>query len=308
MSIRKHLLNAWLRYVEKPQLARAKGPEQVRKAFELKSRLFFHPPSGTQLNWETLRSSELEVPALRVAPRKLSSDVTLLYFHGGGFVFGSPKSYAPLLGKITKRTGMQAVLPQYRRAPEHPYPAAVKDARAAWDSLLASGLKPGRICVGGDSAGGALAFGLVAKLCSEAAEMPAAVFGFSPLTDLTFSGTSFQKNATTEAILPAARAQEMAQMYLREQKADDPGASPLFASYENAPPSWITVGDTEVLRDDARRLVNKLQSYGADVTFCEYQDLPHVWPLFHNILPEADDTIDQLASWLRRQTGSAGEN
>ncbi len=286
MSLRARLLNRWLRGVEKPMMARAIGAEPLRRRLDLNARLFFHAPRGTRMQWQVLEQNQRKVDALEVVPRHLTSDAVLLYIHGGGFVFGSPRTHAAMVAQLCRRTGARAVLPRYRLAPEVPFPAAIDDVRTAWDGLLRSGVAPGRIVVGGDSAGGALALSLLARLIADRAALPAGVFCFSPLTDMTYSGQSLVSNAAREALLPAARAREMAQLYLAGHAADDPMVSPLFGTFAGAPPVWITAGDTEILCDDSRRMVQRLQEAGGRVRYDEKHDLPHVWPIFHNILPE----------------------
>lgn len=304
MSLRAQLLNRWLRLVEKPALARAVDPAAMRRRFELNAKLFFHPPRGTRQSWTKLAT----VRALEISPRQATSDHVILYIHGGGFVFGSPRTHAAMVTQLVKRLQVKAVLPQYRLSPEAQFPAAVQDVRMAWDALRSSGVPADHIIVGGDSAGGCLALGLLAALCAEDADLPAGVFCFSPLTDLTYSGDSFRKNAKAEVVLPAERADEMSQMYLGGHPADDPVASPLFAMFSENAAVWITVGDTEILHDDTRRVVTHLKGHGADVTFEEQHDLPHVWPIFHNILPEARETLDSLADWIKRRPGWQGES
>ena len=308
MSLRRPLLNTYLRWVEKPRLARAKDHHHMRRNLEIQARYLFHAPRGTQQQWHVLESAGRRVDALEIVPPELNTDAVIFYIHGGGFVFGSPRTHAAMLGQLAQRTGARAILPKYRLAPEAPYPAAVTDVRIAWEGLVASGVAPSRIVVGGDSAGGALALGLLADLVRSGAAQPAAVFCFSPLTDMTHSGDSFQTNAKVEAILPARRADDMLQTYLAGHAADDPQVSPLFADFQGAVPIWITVGDTEILRDDSRRMVARLTADGVDVTFAEIHDLPHVWPLFHNVLPEARMTLRDVATWIRQQLGLPDEN
>ncbi len=300
MTLRRRLLNRWLRLVEKPRIARAKTPDPLRRALELQARLFFHAPRGTQQQWITLGTAD----ALEMTPPAgQNSAKVLFYIHGGGFTFGSPATHAALAAQLAQRIGARAVLPRYGLAPEAPYPAAPNDVRSAWEGLLAQGIKASDIVVGGDSAGGALAFGLLHHLLRTKSALPAAVFGFSPLADLSYSGDSFRENVQADAVLPAASASVLSDMFLGGAPCEDPCVSPLLGSFEGAPPIWITVGDTEILRDDARRLTKLCEGQGCQTTLVEVHDLPHVWPIFHNILPEARQTLDQLGAWIRRQPG-----
>lgn len=301
MSLRARLLNQWLRRVEKPAMARAADPQIMRTRFERSARLLFHAPRGTQMQWSPLVYDQRQVRSLEVVSPAAPGPGAVLYLHGGGFVFGSPRTYAALGGQIAARTGLPVHLPDYRLAPEHPFPAATRDARTAWDALVASGVRPERIIVGGDSAGGALALGLLAGLLAEGAARPAGVFCFSPLTDMTFSGPSFRRNARAEVLLAAERAEEMAEMYLAGHPRNDPLVSPLFADFAGAPPLWLSVGDTEILHDDSRRLVERCRGAGVNVSVEARHDLPHVWPMFHNMLPEAHETLDNLGAWIRQR-------
>ncbi|MEW9921230.1 alpha/beta hydrolase [Marimonas sp. MJW-29] len=301
MSLRARLLNGWLRRVEKPFLARCEDPKLLRNRFETTARLLFHPPRGTQMQWHVLEHGQRRIEVLDVVPRELESDGVILYLHGGGFVFGSPRVYAAMAAQIGKRLKARAVLPKYRLAPEAPFPAAFEDVRLAWDGLIGSGVQPGQIVIGGDSAGGALALGLLGQLVAEKMPLPAGVFCFSPLTDMTYSGESFAKNAEAEVLLAAERASHMAELYLAGHSHTDPRVSPLFADFQVAPPVWISVGDTEILYDDARRMAARLKEQGVAATLHEGRDLPHVWPMFHNTLPEARETLDALAACLRQR-------
>ncbi len=296
MSLMRHLLNPWLRAVEKRRL-RNGTPAQIRRALDMQSRMLFRGPRGLKQAWCTFG----EVPCLEVVPKNAAQDRVLFYIHGGGFVFGSPNSHSAMAAQLAGRIGARAVLPRYRLAPENPFPAAPDDVRSAWDGLIASGVDPKNIALGGDSAGGALAFGLVATLSAEGRAGPGIVFGFSPLADLMYRGESFNSNAEKDVLLPTNSAGKLVDMFLGDQSREDPSVSPLYGEFTAPPPAWMTVGDTEILRDDALRLAERLKAAGGDASLIVEHDLPHVWPLFHNILPEARNTLDALALWIRQR-------
>lgn len=308
MSLRAKALNLWLRRVEKPIMARSTSPQQLRRRLALNAKLFFHAPRGTTSKWHVLEHGGSRIDVLDVAPQNRSNEAVVLYIHGGGFVFGSPDTHAAMAAELGKRLGARVVLPRYRLAPEAVFPAAFEDVVTAWKALCASGVDPGRIVIGGDSAGGALTLSLLGYLVAEQAALPAAAFCFSPLTDMRFSGESFQQNAAVEAVLAATRADDMVQMYLDGHAPGDPRVSPLMADFAGASPVWITAGSTEILRDDSRRIVARLGEAGVDVTYVEEDDLPHVWPIFHNMLPEARQTLDKLTLWIRQQLERQGES
>lgn len=297
MSFQARLLNQWLRLTEKTQLARARDPVALRRSFETKARLFFHAPFGTQRAWETLGAGR----ALKITPPGATGDRVIMYFHGGGYVFGSPRTHSAMLATLAKRSGSIAILPEYPLAPEAPYPAALDRAVDAYYACLAQGTDPTKLVLGGDSAGGGLVLALLARLVAEKAPLPAGVFAFSPLADLRFSSDSFTANAQSDVVLPAQRAADMAEFYLAGHSPDDPGATPLNAEFHGAPPVWITVGDTEILRDDSLRMTAHLKSQAVPVTLSVESDLPHVWPMFHNILPEGRATLNMLAKWITAQ-------
>ena len=296
MSLMRHILNPWLRAVEKRRL-RNGTPAQIRRALEMQSRMLFRGPRGLKQVWCTYG----EVSCLEVLPKNAAHDRVLFYIHGGGFVFGSPNSHSALAAQLARRIGARSVLPRYRLAPEHPFPAAPDDVRAAWDGLIESGVDPKNIALGGDSAGGALAFGLVATLSAEGRAGPGIVFGFSPLTDLMYREESFNSNAEKGVLLPTNSAGKLVDMFLGVQSREHPSVSPLYGEFNEPPPAWMAVGDTEILRDDALRLAERLKAAGCDASLVVEHDLPHVWPLFHNILPEARSTLDALAVWIRQQ-------
>ncbi|UOA16088.1 MULTISPECIES: alpha/beta hydrolase [Sulfitobacter] len=294
MSLRQHLLNRCLRLTEKPFLARA-NPQILRATMEKQARLFFRGPRGVRADWRDLPGAG---SALWLTPSRILESRVILYVHGGGFVFGSPETHRAMVARLALLTGARAVLPRYGRVPDAVFPKPAEDVRAAWDALRQMGIAPQDIVIGGDSAGGALVFDLLAQLCGEGAALPVGVSAFSPLLDMTFSGDSFSKNAESDVLLPAVRAAEMARLYLQGQSATSPRASPLFADFNNAPPVWLTVSDSEILRDDSQRFAARLQEAGVSVTFEEAHDLPHVWPLFQNHLPEARATLASLADWI----------
>lgn len=297
MSWQARALNHWLRWTERPVLARTQAPETLRRNFETKARLFFHGPRGLGITPTHLGTQA----ALQLDGPWVEDSGVILYFHGGGYVFGSPKAYQSLVGQLSRRSRCAAFVPSYPLAPENAFPAALQAARAAYDGLIALGFAPSQIVMGGDSAGGNLVLALLAQLVQDRAERPAAVFAFSPLTDLTFSGASFRTNAARDVVLPAHRAKDMAEMFLAGHAPDDPLVSPVFADFTGASPVWLSVGDTEILLDDTRRVAQAMRRQGVEVEMHVARDLPHVWPLFHNTLPEARATLDQLSGWIRRQ-------
>lgn len=291
MSLICRLLNPYLRVTERRRLARATAPEVLRRAFETNARLLFWPPRGATFAEEDVAGR----PATWVDRQRPGP--LLLYLHGGGYVFGSPRTHRAMLAHLARRTDCPALLPDYRKAPEQAFPAAFEDALAAYLAVMDH---PGGVILGGDSAGGGLALALLAEIRAQGLKAPLALFAFSPLTDMTYSGESIRSNAATDVILPAERCGEIAQMYLQGSDAGNCRASPLYAEFAGMPPVWLTAADREILLDDTRRMAVKLRDQGVEVTEVIQHDLPHVWPILHNLLPEGRATLDEVATWIRR--------
>jgi epsilon-lactone hydrolase len=296
MSLRARLLRLILRLTVRRILARARArdPARERARFDRFAARFFPPPRDVRVTETTLGR-----PALRLEP-PAAGEGLLLYFHGGAYLTGSPRTHAGLVGALARRARVAAVLPQYRLGPENGAPAGFEDALAAWETLRSQGLAAERIVLGGDSAGGGLALALLSHLCRSGTP-PAGAFAFSPWTDLTLSGPALHENARRDHYLPVERLDEVRSMVLQGLDPADPRLSPLFAAFPNAPPVLVHVAGSEILRDDALRMAGVLS--GADIR--QAGDLPHVWPFFHAFLPEARITLDQTAAFIRRCLGPA---
>lgn len=300
MSLRARVLNTWLRLTEKPFLSHVTSPAVLRASFEIKAASFFRGPLGVPRTWKDLAGA----PALRLGRQTSDTAPVLLYFHGGAFVFGSPRTIGKMVAHLAKKAGALGVVPKYPLAPESPFPAAHDHAISAYLALLAEGVAPSRIIIGGDSAGGNLALSVMAQIIATGAPHPAGVFALSPVTDMTYSSDSITENAQAEVVLPSTGLVEMTEACMGNVSRNDPRVSPLFAHFEGAPPVWLAVGDTEILRDDSLRMEDQLRAQGVSVDLTVEHDLPHVWPMFHTLIPEAHATLDALAAWMRAQTAA----
>jgi len=290
MSLRARFLRLFLRAVARPLLAGTLDPKDARRRFRWAAKRLFHAPP-----FSLIVRAPGPVPGLWVQNRPRGGGV-ILYFHGGAYLVGAPETHAAMLAEVSRLTGLPAFLPRYRLAPEHPFPAAFDDAVTAWNRLRALGHAPGEIILGGDSAGGGLALALLAHLC-RTGQPPAGAFALSPWTDLTFTSASLNTNARRDPLLPVDRIGEVRAMILGTPPVDpaDPRLSPLFADFPDAPPVQIHVAESEILLDDSLRLQTLLPD--ADIRVAG--DLPHVWPILHNYLPEARDTLDTTAGFIR---------
>ncbi|KEP70162.1 alpha/beta hydrolase [Thioclava dalianensis] len=295
MSLQLRILNLILRAGAKRRVAATTDPLRVRREMARGTSWAIVPPRGLCL----LHRRCGGMPALSLRVGQVAHDAVVLYLHGGGYVSGSPFMYRGLAGRLSRLSGLEVIVPDYRLAPEHPLPAAVDDAQAAWDDLVAKGYAPDRIILAGDSAGGGLAFLLLARLCA-AGTPPAGVIAFSPWTDLSGSGESYRENVATDVILTPARIRKCSEDARGELASDDPSVSPLFANFEAPPPVLIQHSMAELLSDDSLSMAERLRSFGCDVLVQSWPDTPHVWQFFDGRLPEAREALEDAAQAARR--------
>jgi monoterpene epsilon-lactone hydrolase len=217
----------------------------------------------------------------------------LLFIHGGGYSLGSLRSHGPLAAQIGRETGRRVLFPEYRLAPEHPFPAAADDVLTAWRWLTAQGARPASVAVAGDSAGGGLTLVLLQALRDSGQAAPAAAVLISPWADLTLSGASMTERAAQDQVFSQPRLSALASDYLNGANPRDHAASPLFGSHYDPPPLLIQAGSAEVLLSDAERLAEAAAKDGVHVTLNVADGLPHV---YHGALdtPEATAAIRQI--------------
>ncbi len=222
----------------------------------------------------------------------------LLYLHGGYYLAGSPKMYRSLTGRLARGLDANVVVPEYRLAPEHPYPAAVDDAVGAYRALLEAGVDPAAIAVAGDSAGGGLALAMLVRARTTGLAMPAAAVLLSPWTDLSGSAPSVDRNDTADDMLSAAALRYAAACYAGSHDRSDPELSPIRADLTGLPPLFVTVDDSEILLDDALGLAERVRDLGGRVTLRRSTGLFHVWPIVVPVLREARETVADIVAFL----------
>jgi monoterpene epsilon-lactone hydrolase len=225
---------------------------------------------------------------------------TLLYLHGGGYYFCSPQTHRTITVGLAERADARVLVPDYRLAPEHRFPAAVEDAVAAYRRLVADGTPAQRIVIGGDSAGGGLALATLLSLRDAGDPLPAGAVLFSPWTDLAATGASILANDKSDAMFRGPRIAQFARLYLGETAPTNPLASPLYADLKGLPPLFIQASDSEVLLDDSTRLADKATKAGVSVSFTTWHRLPHVWQFFAPFLPEGRAALGDAAQFMRR--------
>lgn len=227
------------------------------------------------------------------------ADAALLYLHGGAFVLGSAEAFRNLAGQLATRAGLACFVPDYRLAPEHPFPAAPDDVLAAYRGLVTLGRT--RLVLAGDSAGGALALATLATACADATlPRPLAAVAFSPWTDLALTGDTYQTRA--EADLSFTKEMPLgvsARLYLAGHDARDPQASPLYGTLADLPPVQIQVGDDELLLDDSVRYAGGLQAAGGQAELHVWLGLGHVFPAAVGTLEAAGQALDSAGTFFR---------
>jgi acetyl esterase/lipase len=240
------------------------------------------------------------VECIWALPQGADAKKVILYTHGGGFAVGSAASHRKLAGHLAKHLGVTALVLDYRRSPEHPFPAQLEDATAVYKALLARGVKAQDIVTSGDSAGGNLAISTVLKLRQDGVPLPGAVVAFSPWLDMEQVGKTLETNAATDVLVSRGILQGMTGMFLGENGSRvDPLANPLKADYTGFPRLYIDAGAIETLLDNAQDLARIAESAGVDVTLSVVDGMQHVFPMLAGRAVEADDELRRIAKWFK---------
>jgi acetyl esterase/lipase len=240
-----------------------------------------------------------DVPAEWILPAGLESRSCVLYLHGGTFFAGSIQSHRPLAAAIASAARARALLPGYRLAPEHPFPAGLQDVISAYEWLLEDGIPPERIAIVGDSAGGGLVFSLLLWLRDHGLALPACAVCLSPWVDLTLSGETWRINEKKDVMLQFWNIRKGAEMYLNGTDPRDPLASPLFAELGGLPPLLIQVGTREMILSDSTRIAEKARAAGVDVTLEIWEGMQHEWQFASSIMPEGRRAVERIGDFIR---------
>jgi monoterpene epsilon-lactone hydrolase len=245
------------------------------------------------------------VPTAEITVDGIEPRHVVLYFHGGVYVMGDAFLAADLASQVGRRTDAKAISVDYRLAPEHPYPAAVDDALAAYGALLKSGIAPSDIAFAGESAGGGLAIATLVNAREHGLPLPAAAFVMSPYVDLTLAGTTMETKSEVDPLFSRELLQARVNDYTAGQDAALGLISPVFADLSGLPPLIIQAGSHEVLLDDAIRLARQAATADVEVTLDITPGVPHVFQAYHPILDEATAALDRTGQFLSAQLARA---
>jgi monoterpene epsilon-lactone hydrolase len=272
-------------------------PEALQEMRAYEATAGFNVPEGTTVSEHVYGG----VDCLRLDDAVDVLCPTAIYFHGGGYVYTRAGDALGVIAAMAKRCSLQVVAPDYRRAPEFPFPAAVDDAVAVYRALLDDGVPNADIVFAGDSAGGGLALACMLASRRSGLPPPAAGILFSPWTDLAVEGLSAE--AADDPVVDGAGLRAMAGAYLNGSDPRDPLASALYASDDELaalPPLLVQVGTRESLVDDSRRFVTRAKGSGAVIEYIEYPGVIHMWMVMAPDLPESRQAFDAAAEFLNR--------
>ncbi|WP_034943295.1 alpha/beta hydrolase [Erwinia oleae] len=239
-----------------------------------------------------------DIPMMVVTPENLIEGRTLFYIHGGGYVHGGVNGYRSLAGNYAKRLRARVYLPDYRQAPEYPFPIPVEDTFTAYRSLLESGVDPRSLALSGDSAGGAMAVTIMRKARDAGLPLPAAAVAFSPWADLTHSGESARIRNGIDPLCSTEFLTQLAAIFLAGELPTHPDASPVFADVRGLAPTLIQIGENEVMLSGAMQLASRLGENRVRTSLEIWPGMFHVWHLFTGLLPEADHALRNAVRFL----------
>jgi monoterpene epsilon-lactone hydrolase len=301
MSWQSALACGFLRHRLRP-LTASPGID-VDRARALTAKRLWSPkvPPGWHLT-EHYGSADAPMPGEWLTPDAFDERITtVLYLHGGGYYFCSPQTHRSIVFALARRSGACVFSLAYRLAPEHPFPAALDDALAAYRHLLAGEVPPHSIFIAGDSAGGGLALATLLALRDAGDPLPAGGLLFSPWTDLAASGASIKTNDGRDPMFFGAAIGRAAGIYLGRADPHNPLASPVYGRFDGLPPLLIQVSDTEVLFDDSTRVAERARAAGVSVDFEVWPKMPHAFQMLAPFVPEANRALERAARFIRRR-------
>jgi monoterpene epsilon-lactone hydrolase len=279
------------------------GPEDELEALALKLREQMEQAARVLRVPASVEVTQIDAPTAgeRVRSDRAEDGRVVLHLHGGAYLMGSPRTHRGMAAALSRVAHAEVLVPDYRLAPEHLFPAALEDAMAWYRHLLDRGVEPARLAVTGDSAGGGLAVALMVEARDAGLPLPACYAGMSPWTDLAGTGDSMTTHASRDPWLRAELVGPTARSYAGEHPLEHPGISPLYADLAGLPPMLVHAGTEEILYDDGRRLVERARAAGVDASFGVFTGLWHVFQAFPG-LPESRNALREIGAFVRRHT------
>ena len=266
----------------------------MRKAADIGSALFFMPAG---VDTEPVQVDHIDCEW--IIPRKADHNKVFLYLHGGGYALGSKQTHRALVAEIVRQAGICALIPEYRLAPEFPFPCAMLDAVRCYEWLLDTGHDPADIVVGGDSAGGGLCLSMLLEIRERGLPMPSKQVLISPWVDLTVSKPSIFKFMDKTPMFYYREMKAWARNYADDYPLDHPRVSPLYADLSGLPPMLLQMSDTEVLVDEDMELAEKARESGIDVTHQVSHGLMHVWHVYWRYLEQGREAITKIVDYIK---------
>lgn len=283
----------------KPHLRRVTEPAKLRRHFDRAARHLFPKPPFLKQNHAV--SGDIPVTWLSVGdpvPGRV-----LIYVPGGAFVSAGAQTHAGLAAYIARELRAEAMIPAYRLAPEHPFPAGIVDVVAAYRGLLDKGYSAANIVMAGDSAGGGILLSALVRMLEQGITPPAALATISPAVDMRFIAPSLETNAGSDAILVSGRFDFLRQLYLAGHDPQDPLASPVLADFTGAPPLLVQLSAREILFDDGAAMVAAFKAAGAEARLSVFDTALHVFQILGPKTPEGRRAISEIAEFLARHAG-----
>ncbi len=293
-SIRAKLIRGISAAILRRYDAQSLDIERVRRQTELLGKLQL-TAFGVSVDKDTVNGLHAEW----LRPKHRIDGKLLLYLHGGAYIVGGCDMHRHLVSHIARAARIQALVPEYRLAPEHKFPAAVDDAVAVYLSVLRMGIKACDVIVAGDSAGGGLAVAMLLSLRDAGVALPAAAVLLSPFLDATGSGASMRTRAELDPWFKAEQLPVISGHYCEAHQQRFPLVSPVFADVEGLPPMLIQVGDHEILLSDSERFTDLLIAAGSDVQLEVWPEMFHVFQMFVGKMPEARQAIKAMGDYIQ---------
>lgn len=292
LMINRHLFRGKLR--KQPFDPSPEGIRKLREQTEKGGKIFGKLPPEVEIT--PLKIGEIYAEWMKLPQNNVQKVV--LYFHGGMYVTGSTESHRPHVIKFVQGSGVNALVFNYRLAPEHPFPAALDDALAAYRFLLNQGFEARSIVFAGDSAGAGLCLATLLAIKDKGIALPAAAAVLSPWTDLALTGESYRTNME-KCMSPKGSAENASRFYAGENDRKNPFISPLYGDLSNLPPLYISAGTNEILRDDSVRFAEKAKLAGVDVTLKVGEGMCHCYPAFGNLFRESKQALSEICDFLK---------